>query len=130
MNSTIDVVRAELERLFSLEEMTSISQRFLGLDPDDVGGSAAKGSFAKALAERCFDGDRIDALVDVILASRATVDPRIREFTRLGGGEEISPGDTYGHFLILRKLGETELALAYAVRRDAEDRVLKRLLHE
>src|SRR5258708_37918396 len=123
MNSTIDVVRAELERLFSLEEMTSISQRFLGLDPDDVGGSAARGSFAKALAERCFDGDRIDALVDVILASRAAVDPRIREFTRLAGGEEISPGDTFEHFLVVRKLGESELAIAYSARRDGEDRI-------
>jgi tetratricopeptide (TPR) repeat protein len=130
MNSTIDVVRAELERLFSLEEMTSISQRFLGLDPDDVGGAAAKGSFAKALAERCFDGDRIDALVDVILASRATVDPRIREFTRLAAGDEISQGDTFEHFLVLKKLGESELAIAYAARRDGEDRVLKVLRHE
>lgn len=134
MNSTIDVVRAELERLFSLEEMTSISQRFLGLDPEDVGGAAAKGSFAKALTERCYDGDRIDALVDVILASRATVDPRIREFSRFssgsGGGDEISAGDTFGHFLVLRKLGESELAIAYTARRDGEDCVLKVLRAE
>ena len=132
MNSTIDVVRAELERLFSLEEMTSISHRFLGLDPEDVGGSAAKGSFAKALAERCFDGDRMDALIDVILASRSTVDPRIRDFSRLNptSGEEISAGDTFEHFLVLRKLGESELAIAYSARRDGEDRILKVLRSE
>jgi serine/threonine protein kinase len=102
----------------------------LGLDPDDVGGASAKGSFAKALAERCFDGDRIDALVDVILSSRQTVDPRIREFTRLLGGEEISPGDTLGHFLVLRKIGESELAIAYTARREGEDRILKVLRRE
>lgn len=130
MNSTIDVLRAELERLFSLDEMTSISHRLLGLDPDEVGGAAAKGSFAKALAERCFDGDQIDALVDVILASRQTVDPRIREFSRLVGSDEISPGDTLGHFLVLRKLGESELAIAYAARREGEDRILKVLRRE
>src|SRR5258708_2824390 len=130
MKSTLAVVRAELERLFSLEEMTSISQRFLGLDPEDVGGAAAKGSFAKALTERCFDGDRIDALVDVILASRATVDPRIREFSRVGASEEIGAGDTFEHFLVLRKLGESELAIAYSARRDGEDRILKVLRAE
>ncbi|MGH7435662.1 MAG: protein kinase domain-containing protein, partial [Polyangiaceae bacterium] len=112
--------------------MTSISHRFLGLDPEDVGGSAAKGSFAKALAERCFDGDRIDALIDVILASRSTVDPRIRDFSRLNpaSGEEISGGDTFEHFLVLRKLGESELAIAYSARRDGEDCILKVLRAE
>ena len=49
MNATIDIVRGELERLFSLEEMTSLSEQLLGLDPSDVGGTSAKGSFAKAL---------------------------------------------------------------------------------
>ena len=52
MNPTIDILRAELERLFSLDEMTSMSQRLLGLDPIDVGGATAKASFAQALTER------------------------------------------------------------------------------
>ena len=34
MNPTIDILRAELERLYSLDEMTSMSERLLGLDPD------------------------------------------------------------------------------------------------
>ena len=91
MNPTIDILRAELERLFSLDEMTSMSQRLLGLDPEDVGGATAKASFAKALTERCVDGDRIDALVDVILVSRQGVDPRVRDVAGLLGKEEIAP---------------------------------------
>ena len=43
MNPTIDILRAELERLFSLDEMTSMSQRLLGLDPEEVGGATAQG---------------------------------------------------------------------------------------
>ena len=79
MNPTIDILRGELERLFTLEEMTSMSERLLGLVPHDVGGASAKGSFARALTERCVDGDRLDALVDVILHSRKEVDPRVRD---------------------------------------------------
>ena len=33
VEATIDILRGELERLFSLDEMTSMSERLLGLDP-------------------------------------------------------------------------------------------------
>ena len=98
MNPTIDILRGELERLFTLEEMTSMSERLLGLAPDDVGGASAKGSFAKALTERCFDGDRLDALVDVILHSRKEVDPRVRDYASLMGKEELPVGRQLGDF--------------------------------
>src|SRR5437016_6475719 len=110
MNPTIDILRAELERLFSLDEMTSMSERLLGLDPQDVGGATAKASFAKALAERCVDGDRIDALVDVLLAWRPGVDPRLRDVAGLFAKEELSPGDILGPFVVSRKIGESALA--------------------
>src|SRR5579871_6037671 len=100
MNPTIDILRAELERLFSLDELTSMSQRLLGFDPEEVGGSSAKASFAQALTERCLDGDRIDALVDVILVSRQGVDPRVRDVVGLFGKEELSPGKTLGQFVV------------------------------
>jgi tetratricopeptide (TPR) repeat protein/tRNA A-37 threonylcarbamoyl transferase component Bud32 len=130
MNPTIDILRAELERLFSLEEMTSMSQRLLGLDPADVGGATAKASFAKALTERCVDGDRIDALVDVILISRQGVDPRVRDVAGLYGREELTPGKALGPFVVLKKLGDSELSTVYLTRRGEEERVLKVLKHE
>src|SRR5207248_7650578 len=85
--ATIEILRGELERLFSLDEMTSMSQKLLGLDPAEVGGAQAKGSFAKALTERCVEGDRIEALVDVILVSRSEVDPRVRDIAGLLGSD-------------------------------------------
>jgi tetratricopeptide (TPR) repeat protein len=119
MNPTIDILRGELERLFTLEEMTSMSQRLLGLAPEDVGGASAKGSFARALTERCFDGDRIDALVDVLLHSRREVDPRVRDLGTLFGKEELAPGRQVGDFTIQRKIGESDLGVVYqAVRKD------------
>ena len=45
---TLDILRGELERLFTLEEMTSMCERLLGLDPSEVGGATAKRSFARA----------------------------------------------------------------------------------
>ena len=89
MNPTIDILRAELERLFSLDEMTSMSQSLLGLDPEEVGGAMAKASFARALTERCLDGDQLDALVDVILISRQGVDPRVATSPRSSGGKRF-----------------------------------------
>ena len=130
MNPTTDILRAELERLFSLEEMTSMSHRLLGLDPQEVGGATAKASFAKALTERCVDGDRIDALVDVILVSRQGVDPRVRDVVGLLGKEELAAGRALGAFVIARKLGESDMSNVYLARRDGEERALKVLKRE
>src|ERR1700677_2011575 len=130
MNPTIDILRAELERLFSLDELTSMSQRLLGLDPEEVGGATAKASFARALTERCMDGDRIDALVDVILVSKHGVDPRVRDIAGLFGKEDLPVGGSLGPFAIVRKLGESELSNVYLARRGEQERVLKVLKHE
>jgi serine/threonine protein kinase/lipopolysaccharide biosynthesis regulator YciM len=119
MNPTIDILRGELERLFTLEEMTSMSERLLGLSPNDVGGSNAKGSFARALTERCVDGDRLDALVDVILHARKEVDPRVRDIASLLGKDELAQGRQVGDFTIQKKIGESDLGVVYqAVRSD------------
>ncbi len=119
MNPTIDILRGELERLFTLEEMTAMSERLLGLVPDEVGGTSAKGSFARALTERCVDGDRIDALVDVILHSRKEVDPRVRDIVTLLGKEELASGRQVGDFTIQKKVGESDLGIVYqAIRQD------------
>lgn len=125
MNPTIDIVRGELERLFTLEEMTKMSERLLGLTPADVGGASAKGSFALALTERCFDGDRIDALVDVIVHSRKEVDPRVRDIIALLGKEELAAGRELGDFTIQKKIGESDLGIVYqAVRQDGGARAV------
>jgi serine/threonine protein kinase/lipopolysaccharide biosynthesis regulator YciM len=116
--AALDVLRGELERLFTLEEMTAMSERLLGLDPADVGGTAAKGSFAKALAERCLEGDRVDALVDAILHARREVDPRVRDAAALFGRDEPLGGKVVGPFTIEKKVGETPSAIVYQAQRD------------
>ena len=125
MNPTIDIVRGELERLFTLEEMTQMSERLLGLAPSEVGGTTAKGSFALALTERCLDGDRIEALVDVILYSRKEVDPRVRDLGALFGQEELAPDQRFGPFVIRRTIGESARGIVYQALREDPGGVLE-----
>lgn len=128
--TNIEILRGELERLFSLEELTSMSEKLLGLDPKDVGGAAAKGSFAKALTERCVDGDRIEALVDVILTSRSEVDPRVRDISSLLGEGELAPGTELGPYVIEKRLGVTELGVTFAAKKGGKAYTLKTLRRE
>ena len=132
MNPTIDILRGELERLFTLEEMTQMSERLLGLAPDDVGGTNAKGSFARALTERCVDGDRLDALVDVILHARKEVDPRVRDVGTLLRADELAAGRQIADFTIQRKIGQSDLGIVYqAIRQDGDAKAIYtlKLLH-
>src|SRR4051812_43752495 len=105
---SIDIVRGELERLFSLDEMMALSKELLGFDPTEVGGSASKASFARALTDRCAECDAVEALVDAVVASRTEVDPRVRDLGARGllHPEELKPGDKLGPFTITRKLGD------------------------
>ena len=124
---TIDIVRGELERLFSLEEMMALSQDFLGFSPEEIGGAASKASFARALTDRCLEVDALEALLDAVLASRTEVDPRIRELGQKGLTlpEEIKAGETFGAFTITKKLGEGPRGFVYAATKDGADRTLK-----
>ena len=112
--SSIDIVRGELERLFSLDEMTQLSEKLLGLSPADVGGTSAKASFARALTERCVDGDqaRCSRRHHSRIAARSRSAPlRCRDAARTRGSS--IPGARLGEFTVQRKIGESDLAVVY-----------------
>lgn len=113
MDGTTDILRGELERLFTLDEMTSMSKLLLALEPSDVGGVDTKATFARALAERCVVADRVDALLDVLEASRPDVDPRVREVGSVLGRSAAKPGQSLGGFTLVRKLGEGDLGAVF-----------------
>ena len=119
---SIDIVRGELERLFSLDEMMILSKDLLGFEPGEIGGAASKASFARALTDRCLESDAVEALVDAVLASRPEVDPRVRDIGARGlvRAEELKAGDKLGPFTISRKLGEGPRAIVYLAKRDVE----------
>ena len=130
MNPNIQTLRSELERLFSLEELIQLSTNLLGLVPEEVGGQTAKGSFAGALAERCVESDRIEALVDVILVHRKEVDPRVRDIAGLLGEADLAPGKTFGPYQIDKKLSSTELGVVYLAKKEGVAYLLKTLRRE
>ncbi len=129
---SIDIVRGELERLFSLDEMMVLSKDLLGFDPTEIGGAASKASFARALTDLCLEADAVEALVDAVVASRTEVDPRVKDLGQKGLSrtEELKAGDKLGPFTVGRKLGEGPRAIVYAAKRDGADVVLKLLRRE
>jgi serine/threonine protein kinase/lipopolysaccharide biosynthesis regulator YciM len=123
----LDVLRGELERLFSLDELQGLARDGLGLPPEFIGGTSAKGSFARALVETAAHSDAVEALVDAILIARTDVDPRIREIaaTGLAAADDLAPGAEIGPFTIVRKVGEGGAGVVYlATRKDAPGKQL------
>src|ERR1041384_172420 len=113
-----DLLRAELERLYELDELVSLSRDILGFDPERVGGTAAKASFAGALTTHCVEQDAVEALCDVLLATRTDVSAKVADIRHTGvrADEELKPGSEFAGFTVLRKLGEGRLAISYVVK--------------
>jgi tetratricopeptide (TPR) repeat protein len=107
MNASIDILRGELERLYSLEDLTSMSSELLGLDPAEVGGESAKASFARSLAERCVEGDRVEALVDILASSKRNLDPRVFDIVTQLDRSEAEAGKQIGSYVIERILEDS-----------------------
>jgi tetratricopeptide (TPR) repeat protein/predicted Ser/Thr protein kinase len=112
-----DILRAELERLFELDELLKFSHDVLGFDPESVGDTFAKASFAGALTAHCAENDAIEALCDGLIASRRGVSSaveniRIQGLTR---EDELRPGD-FGGFRDLRKLAAGRAGINYVGR--------------
>jgi tetratricopeptide (TPR) repeat protein len=128
----IDILRAELERHFELDELLSLSKNVLGFEPEEVGGAAAKGSFAHALTTHCIQTDAIEALCDALLASKTDVNPKIASI-RINGipfDEELKIGATLGPYAIVRKLGEGRLGMSYVGKHDGQEVRIKVLRRE
>ena len=127
-----DILRAELERLFELPDLLALSRDVLGFEPERVGGTAAKASFAGALTAHCLEHDAIEALCDALLATRAEVNAKIADLQLTGVAldEDLQPGSEFGPYSIERKLGEGRLAIAYLARKGSEPYRLKVLRRE
>jgi len=127
-----EILRAELERLFELPDLLSLSRDVLGFEPESVGGMAAKASFAGALTAHCLEHDAIEALCDALLATRAEVNERVLALrvTGVALDEELKIGSEFGPYVITRKLGEGRLAMSYVGRKGGSDYRLKVLRRE
>jgi len=114
---------AELEQLLSLNELTELSRAWLGLEPESVGGTAAKASFARALVQRCLKLDAVPALLDAVEASGKRLTEPMQKLRSDGLVLEptLGPGAQVGRYLILEELGSGPTARIYRARKDGED---------
>ncbi len=64
----VEKLSTELERLYELPELESLSRDLLGFEPPN--GNSGKGAVARALAERCVEQDAVHALLDAVAVSR------------------------------------------------------------
>src|SRR5215813_4412935 len=124
----VDLLRTELERLFELDELLTMSRELLGFDPESIGGTAGKTSFVRALTEHCVTHDAFQALCDAVAVSKSGASPEVAELGQRGltPADELSLGSTLGPFMVLRKLGEGPASITYLAR-DEEDETEVRL---
>ncbi len=115
---TADFLQGELERLFELETMMSMSSELLGIDPADLGGTAGKGTYARALVTHCATHAGLGALADAIQLSARTSGPRSEPPSK-GEDKELAPATQAGGFRILKRLAQGPLAIIYLAERVA-----------
>lgn len=122
-----DTLRGELERSFEFEELSELSREILGMSPDDIGGAGSKADFARALVERCFDLDAVEALLDAAEASKPAFDKKVRDavLRSLFEHQELLGGSTFGAYTISRKIGQGPVGTTYVAKVDGKEVVLK-----
>src|SRR5215471_9890113 len=116
----VDLLRTELERLFELDELLTMSRELLGFDPDSIGGTTGKGSFVRALTEHCVTHDAFEALCDAVAVSKSGASPAVAALGQRGltPADELSLGSSLGPYMVERKLGEGPASITYLARRD------------
>ena len=119
--TTNDILRGELERLFELDEMMALTEGLLGLSPADVGGTSGKGTYARALVERCAADDSLVALSDAMMFTKKGV----KDADLFANAEDIAPGTMVGGFKIGKKLGEGGTNIVYQTNKNNKKITLK-----
>lgn len=98
-----EILRAELERLFDLDQMQRLTRDLLGLDPEDVGGTTGKAPFARALVERCAREEMLEALADAIVLQDRGAEIRLRVVYEGRPADDLQPGTVIDGFKITKK---------------------------
>lgn len=126
----MESLRGELERLFELDELVTLSSTLLGFNPKEIGGTGGKASFVRALTDFCAARGAVEALCDAVATIRPNADPRLFTWRNFGIWErrELTPGETLNEFSITRRIGEGPQGTCYLAQRGGEDYRLK-LLH-
>ncbi len=115
--STVEFLQGELERLFELDKMMTLSAELLGFDPNDVGGTTAKGTFARALVRHCEANKGLAALEDAIRFSAKS--GSLQSAPQASEDSELAPGTLVGGFKVLKRIATGPLGVIYLAERPA-----------
>src|SRR5688572_33067709 len=109
----LEVLRAELERLYDLNHLIALSKDVLGFDPERIGGQATLSSFAGALLAHCSKEDALAALLDAVRAQGHELSPGLNKLGQSTPLEEsiLIAGEELGGFHVTRKLGGDRLGV-------------------
>lgn len=118
---TADFLQGELERLFELDSMLSLSKELLGLDPSEVGGTGAKGTYARALVNHFAQDNALDALAEAISLANPRVPADLKQQLSEQRDEDFKPGAEVGGFRILKRLSRGANGTVYLCERRAPD---------
>jgi tetratricopeptide (TPR) repeat protein len=112
-----EFLQGQLERLFELEGMMTLSSEVLGVEPAEVGGTGAKGTFARALVRHCESHDGLLVLAEAIRLSASERDePSVPAPHR----QEVLPaGSEVRAFRVLAVIETGPLATVYLAERTA-----------
>jgi tetratricopeptide (TPR) repeat protein len=114
---------AELEQLLTLPELAELARTPLGLEPETLGGTTAKASFARALAQRCVQLDAVPALLDAIESTGKHLSEPLRKLRADDVSLEpgMPPGTELGPYLIVEQLGIGPGSRVYRGRRSGDE---------
>jgi tetratricopeptide (TPR) repeat protein len=120
-----DVLRAELERLYDLEQLQKLSSELLDLDPTDVGGTSNKAAFARALVERCARDEMLEALADAIVLRDRGAASRVKVVYEGRSSDDLQAGATVAGFRIQKKLNDEGFGSVFMASADGKQVTLK-----
>ncbi|MDP3278116.1 MAG: protein kinase [Deltaproteobacteria bacterium] len=120
-----DVLRAELERAYDLEQMQQMAQELLALDPHDVGGATSKAAFARALVDRCARDESLEALADAVILTDPTAQARLNLVFDGKPMDDLQPGMTVANFRIQKKLNDEGFGAVFMAAHEGKQVSLK-----
>jgi len=122
MGNVVDILRGELERLFTARALDDLTEEYLGIDPGQFRGEEdTKAVFVRRLLDWCELNDAILALADIVLfLKKGMVDPRLRQLFRPSESEPPPDEETMAGYKAGEKLITMGIATFYRAEKEEE----------
>ncbi|MDD5308292.1 MAG: protein kinase [Deltaproteobacteria bacterium] len=115
MKASEDILRGELERLFSSAQLKDLCRDYLDLNAEAKGlYDDAKAVFVRKLLAWCEQEAAVEALADaVMLLKKGMVDPRLKQVYQSRFADDLAAGVKAGEYLVVGPSGAGPLSVVY-----------------